>query len=88
MKAVTICNMNQAQKSAVNSIPYLSEDFSVVQSICGNSLDEDVNSAIAGKWSDFRRVLSKVSKLQFSIKELVKVILNIMHIMLLGVSAL
>lgn len=60
LEAVTICNMNQVQKSAVHDIPHGSEEYSVVRSICRNSVDEDIKNAAAGKWSVYRKVLLNV----------------------------
>lgn len=60
-EAVTICNMNQAQKSAVSSIPRDSEEYAALRSICQNSVDEKVNSSAAGTWNIFRKVLLKVN---------------------------
>lgn len=61
-KAVTICNMNQAKKSAVKEIPYYSIDYSLVQSLCTQSVDENITIPKPGKWPDFKRVLEKVSQ--------------------------
>ena len=61
-EAVTICNLNQVQKSAVAEIPRTSEQYSVVQSICRFSADESVKNDIPGKWNMYREVLAKVSR--------------------------
>lgn len=58
--AVTICNMNQAQKSAVSLIPKDSEEYAVLQSICQYSVDAKVKNSVAGTWENFRKVLLKV----------------------------
>ncbi|XP_031626094.1 pickpocket protein 28-like isoform X2 [Contarinia nasturtii] len=60
--AVTICNMNQAKKSAVDKIPRFTVDYSLVQSLCTLSRYDDSNTTKPGKWHDFKRVLLKVSQ--------------------------
>lgn len=52
--------MNQAQKSAVFELKRPSEEYSVLQSICRNYVDENTTMSVAGKWTTFRRVLTKV----------------------------
>lgn len=49
--------MNQARKSAVMKLPFDSVEFSMVQSLCTQDVDENVTDIKEGKWSDFRRVL-------------------------------
>lgn len=61
--AVTICNVNQAQRTAVSRIPRESEEYSVLQSICRNTIDENVTNSVAGTWNIFRKVLLDVSSL-------------------------
>lgn len=64
--AVTICNVNQAQRSAVSRIPRESEEYSVLQSICRYTVDENVTNSVAGTWNIFRKVLLDVSNLVMS----------------------
>lgn len=67
-QAVTICNMNQALKSAVDGMPRHSEEYVVLQSICQNSIDDNVtNAGLAGRWSVFRKVLQNVRQLKMFI---------------------
>lgn len=58
--AVTICNMNQARKSAVEKIPYDSIDYALVQSLCVQNPEENVTNTQSGKWTDFQKLLIKV----------------------------
>lgn len=60
LTAVTICNMNQAQKSAVSKIPHSSEEFSALQSICRYQKKEKHQDIGDGKWETFRKVLLDV----------------------------
>lgn len=55
--------MNQAQKSDVHQFKRPSEEYSVLQSICRNYVDENTTISVAGSWPVFRRVLKKVSRL-------------------------
>lgn len=61
--AVTICNVNQAQRSAVSRIPRESQEYSVLQSICRYTVDENVTNSVAGTWNMFRKVLLDVRNL-------------------------
>lgn len=74
---MTICNVNQAQRSAVLSIPRKSEEYSVLQSICRYTVDENVTNSIAGTWNSFRKVLLDVSNLVQLIKNLIQALLSI-----------
>lgn len=60
-KAVTICSTNQAQKTAVSRIPRNTEEYSVLQSICRFTVDDNATNSIAGTWNVFRKVLLDVS---------------------------
>lgn len=60
IQAVTVCNMNQAVKSVVESIPKDSEDYPMIQSLCTHAVDENVTNARAGKWAAFQKLLIKV----------------------------
>lgn len=60
-KAVTICNMNLAQRSSIRNLLHNDEEYAVLQSICRNPPNEHVNNSVAGKWTDYKRVLLKVS---------------------------
>lgn len=61
-KAVTICNMNQAKKSAVQNFSEDGEEYAVLQSICRNSVDDQVKNTAVGKWPAYKKVLLKVSQ--------------------------
>ncbi|XP_031627357.1 pickpocket protein 28-like [Contarinia nasturtii] len=52
--AVTICNMNQAVKSVVETIPKDSEDYSMTQSLCTDAVDTNVTNSKEGKWAAFQ----------------------------------
>lgn len=58
--AVTICNMNQAQSSAVKDLPHRDEEYAVLQSICRNHVNKHVINNVTGKWSLYKKVLLKV----------------------------
>lgn len=58
--AVTLCNMNQAKKSAVQIIPFDSVEYSLVQSLCGQRVEDNVTNTKSGKWNEFQNVLMKV----------------------------
>lgn len=60
-KAITLCNMNQAKKSAVQGISVDSVEYSLVQSLCGQRIEENVTNTKSGRWSEFKNVLMKVS---------------------------
>lgn len=59
--------MNQAQKSDVLELKRPSEEYSVLQSICRNYVDENTTISVAGKWPVFRRVLMKVKSIRFTV---------------------
>lgn len=65
--AVTICNMNQVQKSAVSRLSQASEEYSVVQSICRYATDTNAMNSVDGNWSMFRKVLLDVRSFNFVI---------------------
>lgn len=52
--------MNQARKSAVRAIPYESLDYSLVQTLCTQNVDDNVTNSKSGKWLDFKKLLMKV----------------------------
>lgn len=52
--------MNQAMKSVVDTIPKDSEDYSMIQNICRNVVDENVTKSAVGKWSAFKKIILKV----------------------------
>lgn len=60
ISAVTVCNMNQAVKSVVRSIPTNSDEYSMVQSLCTNAVDENVTNSKNGKWAEFQKLIKKV----------------------------
>lgn len=64
-KAVTICNMNQAKRSAVRGLVYDSVEYSLVQSLCTQAVDDNVTNSKSGKWQEFRRLLIKVYLYKF-----------------------
>lgn len=53
--------MNQAKKSSVRALAYDSLDYSLVQSICTQAVDDNVTNSKSGKWQQFRKLLMKVS---------------------------
>lgn len=53
--------MNQAKKSAVRDIPYESLDYSLIQSLCTQNMDDNVTNAKSGKWPEFKKLLMKVN---------------------------
>lgn len=59
IEAVSICNMNQAKKSAVRLLNE-HEEYAILQSICRNSVNEHVKNSVAGTWEAYREVLLKV----------------------------
>lgn len=58
--AVTICNMNQAQKDAVRQLRRRSDEYSIVQSLCIRAVDSNITNTKSGKWPIFRQILLKV----------------------------
>lgn len=58
--AVTVCNMNQAQKSDVLQIDENSVEYSMVQSLCSRADDTNITNTKSGKWAQFRTILLKV----------------------------
>lgn len=58
--AVTICNLNQVRNSAIVDMPRHSVEYSIVQSICQNSVDENITNSATGNWSIYRQVLLNV----------------------------
>lgn len=53
--------MNRAQKTAVSKITNPSEEYSVLQTICRQPLNESVVETSARQWGFFRKVLMDVS---------------------------
>lgn len=68
-EAITLCNMNHVQKSAVLNLDRNSEEYVVAQNLCGNKVDEHLNITATGMLSVFRKVLVKVC---FSKRKIVK----------------
>lgn len=61
--AVTICNMNLAQKSAVANLSHADdEEYAVLQSICRNNANGRATDSVIGKWPTYRKVLLQVRK--------------------------
>lgn len=52
--------MNQARKSSVRGLAYDSIDYSLVQSLCTQAVDDNVTNSKSGKWQMFKRILMKV----------------------------
>lgn len=67
--AVTICNMNQARSSSVQLLNRSSDEYSIVQSICTQAVDNEINSTKSGKWPAFKKILLKVFQM---VKAMVK----------------
>lgn len=61
--AITICNMNQAQNSSVQLLSKNSDEYSIVQSICTQAVDNEINNTKSGKWPAFRKMLLKVFRI-------------------------
>lgn len=59
-KAVTICNMNQAKKSAVKKIRYGSSEYSILSNYCWHTQEKDNSTIKTGKWREFHAFLLKV----------------------------
>lgn len=66
--AVTICNMNQAQSTSVQQLSRNSDEYSIVQSICAQAVDNEINNTKSGKWPAFRKILLKVIRIMKSKK--------------------
>lgn len=58
-EAITICNVNQAQKSAV-ALLREHEEHAILQNICRHPVSE--NESMAGNWDAYKDVLLKVSQ--------------------------
>ena len=58
--AVTVCNMNQAKKSAVLRMPLDSKDYGMIESLCTQAPDGNATDPMSGKWKQFKRLLLKV----------------------------
>lgn len=59
--AVTICNMNQAQKTDVQDLPHRQEEYAVLHSICRDKPHEHGTNSVAARWHVYRKVLLKVT---------------------------
>uniref|UniRef100_A0A1B0ABX7 Pickpocket protein 28 n=1 Tax=Glossina pallidipes TaxID=7398 RepID=A0A1B0ABX7_GLOPL len=59
--AITICNLNQARKSKVQSIGKSSANFSMVLSLC-NQGSNDLDVTYVGTWKNFKAILTKVAQ--------------------------
>uniref|UniRef100_A0A1A9WF90 RNA helicase n=1 Tax=Glossina brevipalpis TaxID=37001 RepID=A0A1A9WF90_9MUSC len=59
--AITICNLNQARKSRVQSIARSSSNFSLLLSLC-NQASNDANVSSGGTWKDFKAILTEVAQ--------------------------
>lgn len=54
--------MNQALNSVVKTMPTDSDDYTMVQSLCANAVDENVVYEKVGKWATFQKLLLKVGQ--------------------------
>lgn len=61
-EAVTLCNMNQAKRSAVDTIPPDSVEYALVQSLCAQTIEQNITVTKSGKWSEFKNVIVKVNE--------------------------
>ncbi|XP_075157996.1 pickpocket 28 [Haematobia irritans] len=59
--AITICNMNQAQRSKVKNIPKGSSNFSLLMSLCEQESDDLVITYL-GFWKYFKAILVEVAQ--------------------------
>ncbi|XP_061391274.1 pickpocket protein 28-like [Musca vetustissima] len=59
--AITICNLNQAQKSKVQNIPKTSSNFSLLMSLCDQEAN-DVVMTYLGFWKYFKAILIEVAQ--------------------------
>lgn len=55
--------MNQALNSVVKTMPTDSHDYTMVQSLCTNAVDETAVNSKAGKWATFQKLLLKVGRI-------------------------
>lgn len=60
--AITICNMNQARKSAVANIRPWTPQYSFLQNLCLNPTTINVTGSKAEKWPLFRNFMLNVSQ--------------------------
>lgn len=58
--AVTICNLNQIQKSKIVGVKKGTIESMLVKSICRSTDDDDIVENYQGKWSQFRDFLINV----------------------------
>lgn len=65
--AVTICNMNQAQRSSVHHIPTDSVKYSFLQNLCLHSVNVTDDKNLFGKWPQFRQFILDVSTIPYLI---------------------
>lgn len=59
--AITICNMNQAKRSAVRFIPSTSPKYFILQTLCSNSNVPNVSDS-KEKWPRFRQFMMDVAQ--------------------------
>lgn len=60
--AITICNMNQARKSAVANIRPWTTEYSFLQYLCLNETAMNSTGSRAEKWPRFRKFMQDVSE--------------------------
>lgn len=54
--------MNQAKRSAVDTIPPDSVEYALVQSLCAQTIEQNITVTKSGKWSEFKNVIVKVNE--------------------------
>lgn len=60
--AITVCNMNQAKKSAVTGISKDSPRYSILQRLCADSIQFNESDARVEKWSRFSQFMLDVAQ--------------------------
>lgn len=59
--AITICNMNQAQRSTVQRIPSSPSNYFILQTLCSSSNVQNASNS-KGKWPQFRNFMIEVAQ--------------------------
>lgn len=60
--AVTICNMNQAQRSSVRHVKIDTVEYSFLQNLCLHTINTTNAKDSVGKWPQFRRFILEVHR--------------------------
>lgn len=59
--AVTICNLNQVEKSKIKNVKEGTMESMLVKSLCQTTNDDEIGEEFEGKWSVFREFLLNVN---------------------------